>query len=102
MCFRNCGIEIQFDNTKVSRSGKKIPLEMDGTPHKCPMSDYGRKKSRHAALGVTFDEDNGFTPIGQFIISNDDYCKYCGLYTGPLVYSSGNMISREVQKPRHF
>jgi hypothetical protein len=31
-----CGTELTWDDTVKSASGKKIPLETDGSPHRCP------------------------------------------------------------------
>jgi hypothetical protein len=39
-----CGAELTWDDTKRSAGGKKIPLEADGTPHRCslqPARDMG-------------------------------------------------------------
>ena len=34
-CF-TCPAEIKFDPKVVSKNGKKIPLNLDSTPHQCP------------------------------------------------------------------
>jgi hypothetical protein len=39
-CWYNCGTEITFDYGIISRTGKKIPLNLDGTFHNCPNSPY--------------------------------------------------------------
>jgi hypothetical protein len=39
-CFRGCGTAIKFDKSRVSQTGKMIPLEMNGEPHQCPHNKY--------------------------------------------------------------
>ena len=75
ICFRNCGTEIMFDEAKVSKkSGKKIPLELDGTPHRCPNSTYKRKESNTGFLELT--ERTGFKQYGNFIVRASEYDEF--------------------------
>lgn len=83
MCFRNCGIEIFFDAAKVTKNGKKIPMELDGTPHRCPLSTWKKKST---GPGVEFSEKNGFITIGHFILEKKDFCNYCGIYMSSTPY----------------
>ena len=47
MCKFGCQIPIKFDNSRVSAKGKKIPLNVDGSPHDCPSSPFNKAKQRH-------------------------------------------------------
>lgn len=42
-----CGQLIVFDDTIKSKSGKKIPLNIDKSRHECPNSDYAKRKSQN-------------------------------------------------------
>jgi hypothetical protein len=44
---RDCGTEIHFDDSIVSRNGKKIPLDKDGKPHQC----QNRQRFRTSGTG---------------------------------------------------
>jgi hypothetical protein len=45
-CWYNCGTDIMFDDGARGKTGKKIPLNLDGTRHDCPNSPYKRKVSQ--------------------------------------------------------
>jgi hypothetical protein len=45
-CNKGCGILIHFDDSHVSQSGKKIPLEDDNEPHQCPNSNYQQQQQK--------------------------------------------------------
>jgi hypothetical protein len=45
-CWYNCGTDIIFDDGVRGKTGKKIPLNLDGTRHDCPNSPYKRKVSQ--------------------------------------------------------
>jgi hypothetical protein len=47
-CFRGCGTAIKFDKSRVSQSGKMIPLEMNGEPHQCPHNKYNQIQQQQA------------------------------------------------------
>ena len=89
-CNNNCGVEIHFDPSVLSKTGKCIPLEGDNRPHNCPNNPY-RKKQHHDYLGVAFDELNGFLKFGNFILAKHDFCK-CGIYKGLLHTDGGEMV----------
>lgn len=42
-CWYNCGIDITFDDGVIGKTGRRIPLNLDGTRHDCPNSPYKRK-----------------------------------------------------------
>jgi hypothetical protein len=54
-----CGTELTWDDSVKSASGKKIPLEMDGNPHRCPNRlsyDSAHKQGEETMLmGVTVE-----------------------------------------------
>lgn len=62
MCNNNCGQELFWDETKLSKKGKMIPLESDGRPHQCPNNPYKKKKQFiqgvDTSLNVTHTKDN--------------------------------------------
>ena len=43
-CKYGCQTAIKFDNSRVSRRGIKIPLNLDGTLHDCPSSPFNKAK----------------------------------------------------------
>jgi len=94
-CRNGCGIEIQFDPTKKSASGKMIPLEYDGNPHKCPNSKYYSKPTK-VSYGFEFSAKNGFATVGDFIVWRNHFCK-CGIYNGPLVTGSGFVTVQHIK-----
>ena len=56
-CNKGCGVLIHFDDSHVSQSGKKIPLEDDGEPHQCPNSQYNKEgPAPKAGAGSEFSE----------------------------------------------
>ena len=87
---RSCGIEIHFDPTKKSKSGKFIPLEFNGAPHQCPNSKYV-KPQKAWKYGFDFSEEEGFIRMGNFILHKWDFCK-CGLYKGLLPTENGGLL----------
>jgi hypothetical protein len=44
-CRNNCGAKITFDDDVTSKNGRKIPLQENGLPHKCPNSPYNRGRA---------------------------------------------------------
>lgn len=100
-CFRNCGTEIYFDDTKVTKNGKKIPLEMDGSPHRCPMSTY--KKPTKAKVGFDYNKKNGYITVGHFLLEKKDFCQYCGLYLldNPYYARGGFITTDEYVAPKY-
>lgn len=54
-CNNHCGTEIYFSDQHVSKSGKKIPLEVKTQqPHKCPNNPYNKKEEqKHESLEKT-------------------------------------------------
>lgn len=91
MCNNNCGVELHFDSSFLSKSGKMIPLEGDNRPHNCPNNPY-RKRSTHTANGISFDEINGFLRFGNFILRKNDFCEKCRIYKGLLSIENGGML----------
>ena len=71
MCNNNCGTEIHFSDNAISKTGKKIPLEGDNTPHNCPMSKYYKPQQKKRRL-FGYYEDEGYKHFGDFIIHEDD------------------------------
>jgi DNA-directed RNA polymerase subunit RPC12/RpoP len=63
-CKYGCYTRIKFDNSQVSVRGRKIPLNLDGSLHDCPNSQFNKAKQL------------------QRINNNDAtraiICKYCG------------------------
>ena len=45
-CWYNCGTHIIFDDGIRGKTGKKIPLNLDGTRHDCPNSPYHKRNSQ--------------------------------------------------------
>jgi hypothetical protein len=41
----NCGAKITFSDVVTSKNGRKIPLQENGLPHKCPNSPYNRARA---------------------------------------------------------
>jgi hypothetical protein len=64
ICKFGCGTSIKFDDRKVSRIGKKIPLNLDGSPHDCPSSPFNKTKQRQQ-----IDNNNN--------VRRAITCKYC-------------------------
>lgn len=91
ICNNNCGIEIHFDSTILSKNGKCIPLDGDNRPHNCPNNPY-RKKQHHSFLGISFDELNGFYKYGNMILPKGDFCNKCKIYKGLLTTDKGGMV----------
>lgn len=87
---RNCGCIIRFDGNITSKSGKLIPLEYDGKPHKCPNNPFNKKKE--FKYGMDFNKENGFEKFGNFILPTIDFCIHCKLYKGLLTTSNGDIL----------
>lgn len=55
----HCGNELTWDDAIRSASGKKIPLETDGTPHRCPnrpaYDSVHKIDEGETSMGVTVD-----------------------------------------------
>jgi hypothetical protein len=69
-----CGKELHLDDKVVSRSGKRIPLELNGNTHDCPkkepwVSDFFKCRDCNADLYVT---DSELSPNGIRIPLNAD------------------------------
>lgn len=43
-CKYGCQTRIKFDDNRVSASGRKIPLNLDGRPHDCTNRPYNRRR----------------------------------------------------------
>lgn len=53
-CNRDCGTDIYFDDDKLSKTGKKIPLDVDtDEPHDCPNSSYGSTVGTSSTKSLT-------------------------------------------------
>lgn len=61
ICKFGCGTSIKFDDRRVSRIGKKIPLNLYGSPHDCPkrpsLSNKGTITCNYCTQPVTFDNN---------------------------------------------
>jgi hypothetical protein len=42
LCRYGCSKQIKFDDTKVGKNGRRIPLNLDGTRHDCPFSPHNQ------------------------------------------------------------
>lgn len=49
-CWYNCGADITFDDGVRGKTGKKIPLNLDGTRHDCPNSPYRMKVTQTQSI----------------------------------------------------
>lgn len=49
-CWYNCGTDIIFDDGVIGKTGKKIPLNLDGTRHDCPNSPYHKRNSQSNSI----------------------------------------------------
>lgn len=60
LCKYGCQSPIKFDNSRISANGRKIPLNMDGTPHDCTSKRlaYNRRTipCKYCTQQITFDE----------------------------------------------
>jgi hypothetical protein len=74
-CKYGCQSPIKFDNSRISANGKKIPLNMDGTPHDCTSRRlaYNRRTiaCKYCIQQITFDE-NVKADSGKMIPLNPD------------------------------
>lgn len=50
-CWYNCGTDIIFDDGVRGKTGKKIPLNLDGTRHDCPNSSYNKRFPPQKSIG---------------------------------------------------
>jgi hypothetical protein len=73
LCKYECGAPIKFDVNRVSPKGKKIPLNLDDTPHDCPKRPYNRgtKPCNYCGRQITFN-DNITAESGKRIPLNPD------------------------------
>lgn len=90
-CRYECGTEVQFDPAKVSKSGKMIPLEGDGSPHNCPNNPF-LKQQKGFKYGFTMSKENGYITIGNMIFMKWEFCPKCHIYKGLLTTSNGGMV----------
>lgn len=44
LCKFGCQTAIKFHSSQISVTGKKIPLNQDGTPHNCPLRPFNKLK----------------------------------------------------------
>jgi hypothetical protein len=87
-CRYCCGTPIKFDDNRVSASGLKIPLNLDGTPHDCANRPFNKRKQpvvqtpkpsrkwdvkpcKYCYQPITFD-DSVRAPSGKKIPLNAD------------------------------
>jgi hypothetical protein len=73
LCKYGCGDPIKFDVNRVSRNGKKIPLNLDGTAHDCSKRPYnnGIRSCYYCSELITFS--NSITAeSGKMIPLNPD------------------------------
>jgi hypothetical protein len=74
-CKYGCQTPIKFDNSQISANGKKIPLNLDGTPHDCTSKRlaYNRRTiaCKYCTQQITFDE-NVKADSGKMIPLNPD------------------------------
>jgi hypothetical protein len=73
LCMFGCGTPLKFDVNRVSRNGKKIPLNLDGTPHDCAYRPYnnGRRSCYYCSGLITFS-DTIIAESGKRIPLNPD------------------------------
>jgi hypothetical protein len=61
LCKYGCQTAIKFDNDRISANGRKIPLNKDDTPHRCPKrtSSYNKRTIRcnYCNEQITFDNN---------------------------------------------
>jgi hypothetical protein len=87
-CKYGCQTPIKFDDNRVSASGLKIPLNLDGTPHDYANRPYNRRRQllmqipkssskwdvkpcKYCSQPITFD-DSVRAPSGKRIPLNPD------------------------------
>jgi hypothetical protein len=109
-CQYDCDTQIKFDNSKVSVSGKRIPLELNGTPHRCANNPYNQSTTtaekkvyscNYCGKEITFD-DNKKTASGRSIPLNSDKTNHdCPKHPNKLVEQGGSQKPSE-QSYEHF
>ena len=70
-CNNGCGTPIKFDNKRIGPKGKKIPLNEDRTPHRCPKRPSSLIQCRYCSQPIRFDE-NVKAESGKMIPLNPD------------------------------
>ncbi len=70
-CKYGCNTPIKFDNKRISAKGKKIPLNEDGKPHRCPKRPSSTIPCNYCTQPITFD-DNRKSSSGKKIPLNLD------------------------------
>jgi len=56
-CKYGCGTSVKFDNKQIGPNGNKIPLNEDGTAHRCPKRPPSTIPCRDCTQLITFDEN---------------------------------------------
>lgn len=62
-CNGGCGASIKFDETRKSKSGKFIPLNLDGSFHICPNKQGATKAAPAADMTPLLEELKGIKAI---------------------------------------
>jgi predicted RNA-binding Zn-ribbon protein involved in translation (DUF1610 family) len=71
LCKFDCDIPVKFDNIRIGPKGGKMPLNEDGTLHRCPKRPPSIIRCRNCSQQITFDE-NQKSSSGKKIPLNQD------------------------------
>ena len=73
VCKYGCQTPIKFDINRVSKNGKKIPLNLDSTPHDCENRPYNNgTRSCYYCSGLITFSDSITAESGKRIPLNPD------------------------------